>query len=106
VAQGAVEKIGPIRQELLSGIKDQAQFKTVRDRLRRFMDLAISVEDYEEAAAYYNRCRGRGIQGPATDYLLCTMAVRHDLVIFTSDRDFSEYSKVLPIRLYPFQHTG
>lgn len=106
VAHGVVEIIGPIRQELLSGIKDPAQFETVRERLRRFIDLEVTVDDYEQAAAYYNRCRAKGIHGSSTDYLLCAIAVRHDLWIFTDDRDFVGYSGVLPIRLYPFRVTG
>jgi predicted nucleic acid-binding protein len=106
VDQGLVEIIGPIRQELLSGIKDQSQFEKVRDRLRVFIDVPITVEDYEEAAKYYNRCRSKGIQGSSTDYLICAIAARHNLAIFTNDRDFDHYSKLLPIRLYRSYQTG
>jgi hypothetical protein len=34
------------------------------------------------------------------------VATRNDLVIFTDDRDFVNYSKVLPIRLYPLKKIG
>ena len=100
VNQGAIEIIGPIRQELLSGIRDHAQFEKVREHLRRFVDIPITPDDYEEAASYYNRCRSKGIQGSSTDFLICAIAVRHDLTIFTDDQDFLGYRKVLPIRLY------
>jgi len=100
VAEGLVELIGPIRQELLSGIRDADKFEIVRDRMRVFVDLEITSEDYEEAASFYNRCRAKGIQGSSTDFLICAVAIRHDLAIFTDDRDFSNYRKVLPIRLY------
>lgn len=92
--------IGPIRQEILSGIRERGQYELVRDKLRRFIDLPISSEDYEEAATYYNRCRSKGIQGSSIDLLLCAIAARHDLALFTDDRDFESYRKVLPIRLY------
>ncbi len=101
VNQGAVEIVGPIRQELLSGIRDPVQFNRVRDHLRRFVNLPITTDDYEEAASYYNRCRAKGIQGSSTDFLICAVAARHDLTIFTDDRDFLGYKQVLPIRLYP-----
>jgi predicted nucleic acid-binding protein len=101
VNHGVVEIIGPIRQELLSGIREQSQFEQVREHLRRFPDLQITTDDYEEAASFYNRCRSKGIQGSATDFLICAVATQKDLVIFTDDRDFVSYSKVLPIRLYP-----
>jgi predicted nucleic acid-binding protein len=102
VTQGLVEIIGPIRQEILSGIRDQAKFAIVRDRLRTFPDLALPTDIYEEAADNYNRCRAKGIQGSATDYLICAAAIRYDLTIFTDDKDFLGYQKVLPIRLYRY----
>jgi len=105
VNHGVVEIIGPIRQELLSGIREQSQFEQVREHLRRFPDLQITTDDYEEAASFYNRCRSKGIQGSAIDFLICAVATQKDLVIFTDDRDFVRYSKVLPIRLYPLDKT-
>jgi predicted nucleic acid-binding protein len=100
VADGAVEIIGPIRQELLSGIREVERFESVRDRLRVFSDLDIGSSDYEAAAAYYNQCRLKGIQGSSTDFLICAIAIRYKLLIFTEDRDFFSYQKVLPIQLY------
>ena len=105
VNHGVVEIIGPIRQELLSGIREQSQFEQVREHLRRFPDLQITTDDYEEAASFCNRCRSKGIQGSATDFLICAVAIQKDLVIFTDDRDFVSYSKVLPIRLYRLDKT-
>jgi predicted nucleic acid-binding protein len=106
VNQGIVEIIGPIRQEILSGIRDSEKFATVRDRLRTFPDLEIATNDYEEAAACYNRCRSTGIQGSFTDFVICAVAIRHELAIFTDDKDFLGYKKVLPIRLYHFGQNG
>jgi len=106
VSQGIVELIGPIRQEILSGIRDGSKFAAVRDRLRAFPDLEIATSDYEEAAAFYNRCRAAGIQGSFADFVICAVAVRNDLEIFTDDKDFVGYRSVLPIRLYPLEQTG
>ena len=103
---GVVEIIGPIRQELLSGIRELSQLERVREHLRRFPDLQIVTDDYEEAASFYNRCRSKGIQGSGIDFLICAVATRYDLVVFTDDRDFVNYSKVLPIRLYPLEKVG
>src|SRR5947199_9265564 len=96
---GVVEIIGPIRQELLSGIREHLQFERVREHLRRFPDLQITTDDYEEAASFYNRCRSKGIQGSATDFLICAVAIRTDLVIFTDDRDLVNDGMMPPIRL-------
>ncbi|HEX3729223.1 MAG TPA: PIN domain-containing protein [Opitutaceae bacterium] len=100
VGQGAVELIGPIRQELLSGIREPKQFEQLRDRLRSFPDLPLGAEDFEQAADFSNRCRSKGVQGSAVDFLICAVAVRRDLAIFTTDRDFLGYRRHLPIRLH------
>ncbi len=92
--------MGAVRQELLSGIRENAQFVRLRNHLRAFPDLVLTHEDHEEAAAFFNVCRAKGIQGSNTDFLLCAGAARRDLSIFTTDQDFVRYASVLPIRLH------
>lgn len=100
VSHSAVAIMGPIRQELLSGIRDRTQFEQVRAALRNFPDLALESADFETAAEYYNTCRSKGVQGSLTDYLICAVAARRRLEIFTTDGDFKHYQKHLPIALY------
>ena len=100
VEDGRVAMIGAIRQELLSGIREHAHFDRLREHLRAFPDTEALVDDYEEAAAFYNRCRARGIQGSNTDFLICAIAARNDYSIFTTDDDFTHFAKVLPITLH------
>ena len=95
-----VRMIGPIRQEILSGIRQQRQFELLRDTLGAFPDLPIETDDYERAAEFFNTCRGEGVQGSNTDFLICAVAERHDLAIFTTDRDFESFQRYLPITLY------
>jgi predicted nucleic acid-binding protein len=92
--------IGPIRQEVLSGIKESAHFERLRNRLRGFPDTEIASADYEEAASFYNTCQRNGIQGSHTDFLICAVAVRNGFSIFTTDGDFAHYARFLPITLY------
>ena len=101
IKAGLAAIIGPVRQELLSGIKEKAQFDRMRDELRGFVDISITTDDYETAASFCNACRSRGIQGSPIDFLICAIAVRHDLAILTTDADFTHYAKILPIALYP-----
>lgn len=100
IRDGRVVMMGAIRQELLSGLKTKAQFELLRQRLRAFPDLQLLPEDYEEAAAAFNLCRGRGIQGSNTDFLICAVALRRDLAIYTRDNDFLRYAGVLKLELY------
>lgn len=100
IAAHVVEIIGPIRQEILSGVKDKAQFARLETRLDAFVDLPLTGEDYVTAAQFYNVCRAKGIQGSNTDFLICAVAVRHDLSVFTTDRDFRHFRRCLPIVLH------
>ncbi len=92
--------IGPVRQEILSGIPDQAKFEEVRLHLSSFDDLQIVQSDYEEAARLYNTCRRKGIQGSHVDFLICAVAIRHSAAVFTTDKDFTNYSKHLDLELH------
>jgi predicted nucleic acid-binding protein len=100
VEDGRVAIIGAIRQELLSGIREQAQFERLRDHLRAFPDTSVTTEDYEEAAIYFNRCRDKGVQGSNTDFLICAVAVRNGFSILTTDEDFQLFAKIVPIALH------
>lgn len=83
---------GPIRQELLSGIKNQEQFKSLRERLEAFPDLPIETSDYERAAMCFNQCRRLGVQGSNTGYLICALALRLNVPVFSADQDFARYA--------------
>ena len=98
VREGRICLIGIVRQELLSGIRQRAQFEALRDHLSSFDDIAVETHDHVRAAEHFNTCRARGIAGTAVDMLLCSMAERHDLAVFTTDPDFDHYATVLPIR--------
>jgi predicted nucleic acid-binding protein len=92
--------IGPIRQELLSGISSQAQFETLKEKLQAFEDLPLKQQDYEQAAEFYNICRKSGIQGSQIDFLICAVAAGREIPIFTSDKDFFLYAQHLNITIY------
>jgi predicted nucleic acid-binding protein len=106
VRADAVQMIGPIRQELLSGAQPSHRFNQLKEYLRFYPNLALDEEDDETAASYYNRLRDRGLQGTGTDLLICAAAVRHSLKIFTTDRDFVRYASHLPIKLHRTKGIG
>lgn len=96
-----VAMIGAIRQEVLSGYSDQKKFETLKTKLSYFENTPVLDEDYITAAKFYNECRKNGVQGSHIDLLICAVAVRLDIPIFTSDKDFGFYQQHLPIKLYP-----
>lgn len=92
--------IGPIRQEILSGVRLKDHFQILRDHLSAFPDLTIETEDYECAAEFSNLLRSKGIQGSAIDFIICAVAYRHALLIYSIDQDFKHFSNHIPIKLY------
>jgi predicted nucleic acid-binding protein len=98
--------IGPIRQELLSGISDKRVFNELKEKMKSFTDFPVKTIDYELAAEYSNKCRKNGVQGSNTDFLICAIAVRNNFEIFTQDDDFYEYRKYLPIRIFDIKTKG
>jgi predicted nucleic acid-binding protein len=100
VSAHVAEIIGPVRQEILSGVRDQAQFAQLETHLAAFPDVLLLTEDYVTAANFFNLCRSRGIQGSNTDFLICAVAVRCDLAIFTADGVFRHFARCLPIVLH------
>jgi len=101
IIDGRAGIMGPIRQEILSGIRSREQYESVRDRLRPFSDIALETADYERAAEMFTVCRRKGIQGSNTDFLICAVAERRTMPIFTTDDDFTRFAAVLPIKLHP-----
>ena len=100
IREGRARMIGLVRQELLSGIKSTEQYEKLRLHLRSFPDEVVDTSDYEEAAKAGNRCRAKGVVISIVDILLCAVVNKRLWTIFTTDPDFSNYAKVLPLRIH------
>jgi hypothetical protein len=85
IAHGNVAMIGPIRQEVLSGIREIDQFQKLKARLASIKDVDLTTPHYEEAARLYNLCRSRGMECGPIDILLCAVAVERNWPILTYD---------------------
>jgi hypothetical protein len=99
VKEGQVQLLGSTRQEVLSGIREESQFRRIRNHLGDFPNSTVDERDYEEAARISNMCRRAGVTGSSVDMLMCSVSLRHDWEIFTTDRDFLQYTRVVRIRL-------
>lgn len=100
IEQHRVSLLGATRQEILSGIREEPQFRRIRDYLRDFPNVALESTDYEEAAHASNDCRRAGIAGSPVDMLICAVSIRYKWEILTTDLDFTHYERVLNIRLF------
>jgi predicted nucleic acid-binding protein len=100
VSSGRAVLIGPVYQEVLSGIRAEETFEALRARLSAFRYLEIVPGDYVQGARFFNLCRAHGVAGSHVDMLMCATAHRYDVPIFTTDPDFAGYARHVPIRLH------
>src|SRR6266849_4714004 len=100
IREGRVLMLGAIRQELLSVIRSNDQFKKLRHGLRAFSDIDLEEADYEEAASCFNRCRAKGLQGSNTDFLICAVAIRRNAAVLSTDADFEGFTRLLRVKLH------
>ncbi len=85
IQDGRVVMIGMIRQELLSGIKEAAQYEKLKAALEPFLDEPIDTADHEYAARLYNECRSHGNEAGPVDMLICAVVVRRSWNVLSSD---------------------
>jgi predicted nucleic acid-binding protein len=95
IRDGRAAIVGPIRQEILSGIRNRSQFARTEGLLDPFPDEEITPADYVEAARLYNFCQDHGVQCGPVDILLCTVAARMHFGILTNDQGLKRCMEVL-----------
>ena len=100
VDEGRVAIIGPIRQEILSGIKDEKKYLILKQYMEAFEDEKIETIDYENAALISNKCIAKGFAVTAIDALIVAFAVRNGWGIYTKDKDFDRYEKISKLKKY------
>ncbi|MBC7963304.1 MAG: PIN domain-containing protein [Steroidobacteraceae bacterium] len=100
ISEQRVVMLGPVRQEILSGIREETHFLRLMEHLRAFPDALLEQHDFESGAEFFNTCRRNGVQGSNTDFLMCAAAIRLNIPIFTTDADFLGYSRFIPLSLH------
>jgi len=100
IADGRVEIIGAVRQEILSGIRESRQFDRLRLALEPFPDVAIETSDYEDAARICNACQVAGIVTGTVDCLIASVSMRNGWELLTTDLDFTHMASCVDLRLH------
>ena len=100
VRSGSAVLVGPIRQEVLSGIRSREVFAELQVALGSFGYLEIVPLDYDEAARLFNECRSKSITSTPIDLLICVVAKRYDIPIFSTDPDFTYIAPHADLRLH------
>lgn len=74
---------------MLQGFRGPQARDAIVDRLASLPLLIPDRTDHVEAAASRNVCRRHGVQVGTIDALLAQLCVRHDLVMPSTDQDFT-----------------
>ena len=96
----AVHTTGIVLQELLQGYRGPRAGAQVVERFAALPLIVPARDDHIDAAALRNTCRRHGIQVGTIDALLAQLCIRHDLVMLTTDRDFSHIAQWTPLQLW------
>ena len=91
----------PIIQEILQGIRDEANYRVARDALLSMpvLESPMGEDVFTEAAQLYRSARRAGLTiRSGVDCLIAACAIRHDIAVLHSDRDFTALTKVSALR--------
>jgi predicted nucleic acid-binding protein len=90
--------IGPILQEILSGVRGKKDFDALRQRFSSYDFLVMTEVVHVKAAEYYNVCKAHGVNGGHVDFLICAAAVHYGCAVLTVDSDFTLFEKFVPVQ--------
>jgi predicted nucleic acid-binding protein len=95
--QDGIFLIGPILQEILGGVRNEAQFYKLTEYFSVFPLLEIDRQDYVEASRLRSHCRSKGVQAGPADFLIATACIRWDYPLLTTDSDFTLIARHSPL---------
>lgn len=89
---------GVVVQEILQGITDDSQHRSVREYLLLFSRIDAGFSDYLDAADIYRKLRRRGLTVSSTvDCLIAALAIKHHISLLHRDSDFTLISQHYPL---------
>jgi predicted nucleic acid-binding protein len=91
---------GVVFQELLSGVREAAEFRRLRRVLEGFPTITATIADHLAAAEIANSCRAGGIAASTIDCLIAAQAVGTDSLLFTLDQDFARIASCCGLELW------
>jgi predicted nucleic acid-binding protein len=91
---------GIVVQELLSGVRTDAEFNALLQVVSGFDIRLALLGDHLAAAGLTNECRRAGVACSAIDALIAALAIESNAELFTIDRDFERIAKYTSLRLY------
>lgn len=91
---------GPILQEVLQGIRTDADHSKTKEYLLSLVYLPVGKARYLDAADIYRRARRKGetLRKPI-DCVIAACAIRQSALLLERDKDFDAISRHAPLKL-------
>ncbi|HJS60081.1 MAG TPA: PIN domain-containing protein [Vicinamibacteria bacterium] len=91
---------GFVVQELLSGVREEAQFQRMKTILTNALSvITASIGDHLLATDVTNRCRRKGITASPGDALIAAHAIVRRETSFSADHDFKDIAVATTLKL-------
>lgn len=91
---------GMVLLELLRGAVPSSGQMAISNAFDALGFIQPDRADYEAAAELANACRRGGAQLSSVDALLAQLAIRHELLLLTADRDFEHAAQHVPLHIW------
>ena len=91
---------GFILQELLQGFSGAKAADKIIERFSYIPLLTPDRHDHIAAAELHSKCRRAGVQVGTIDAIIAQLCIRHELTLLTTDKDFTNMQKQMPLRLW------
>jgi predicted nucleic acid-binding protein len=93
----------PVEMEVLAGSRSERDLTLDRSMLRSVDFLPfVAATDFDGAVGIYRTCRRQGVTPRGMiDCMIAAVALRHDTVLLTADRDLARIAEVMGLRLDP-----
>jgi predicted nucleic acid-binding protein len=100
LTDGEVVLTGVVLQELLQGLVDGSAKDRLVAQLVKLSLLVPSRDDHLMAAELFTTCRRKGVQLGTVDALLAALCIRRDLVLLSTDRDFTHAARHIGLTIW------
>ena len=91
---------GPVIQEVLQGIREEAVMQEVRRRMFLLPYLEATRETFDAAARLFRKCKRLNVGARTVDVLIAAIAIENDVVLWTLDEDFLRIKRHSDLQLY------
>ena len=91
--ENRVATSGLVMLELSYGIKNQKEFKELKEEMKSLVWLEINEKIWERAYSIAFQARRKGVTVPSTDILIAALVIENNCTLLHSDKHFNVLSR-------------